>query len=332
MLDALQGDDRRPRPGRLHRRRRHGGARHHRSTPRYDKAKQTLRLATDRPHVAAPGDPGLPQGRHGLDPRRLRRLARQDPDGRGVQQGADPQDGPDPRPPLPAAAARAHPGGARSTPRVVITHRLPLDDAPDALRDLPATSRTTASRSCSTPARSGPGAATATGGTATTSAATAGCKGEPALRARRGHWPAYPGGRRRGPAFFRERGHRPAPSRGPAQGGGAGRRPARRRSVCGRRRGPLRRRPRYRLPRRASALITGGSRGLGLLIARELAAEGARLALLARDAAELDLARRELAAARRRRGPGPALRRARPRGGGVGGAPRRPSASAGSTS
>jgi NAD(P)-dependent dehydrogenase (short-subunit alcohol dehydrogenase family) len=45
-----------------------------------------------------------------------------------------------------------------------------------------------------------------------------------------------------------------------------------------------------------SVLVTGGSRGLGLLMARELAAEGARLTILARDAAELDLARRELAA------------------------------------
>jgi NAD(P)-dependent dehydrogenase (short-subunit alcohol dehydrogenase family) len=44
------------------------------------------------------------------------------------------------------------------------------------------------------------------------------------------------------------------------------------------------------------AVITGGSRGLGLLMARELAAAGARLALLARDPGELDLARRELAA------------------------------------
>lgn len=44
------------------------------------------------------------------------------------------------------------------------------------------------------------------------------------------------------------------------------------------------------------AVITGGSRGLGLLIARELAGEGARLAILARDPEELDLARRELAA------------------------------------
>src|SRR3954470_24556165 len=58
----------------------------------------------------------------------------------------------------------------------------------------------------------------------------------------------------------------------------------------------LRRRPPIPLRDRV-AVITGGSRGLGLLMARELAAEGARLAILARDPAELDLARRELAAA-----------------------------------
>lgn len=41
-------------------------------------------------------------------------------------------------------------------------------------------------------------------------------------------------------------------------------------------------------------LITGGSRGLGLLIARELAREGARLAICARDEDELEAARQEL--------------------------------------
>jgi NAD(P)-dependent dehydrogenase (short-subunit alcohol dehydrogenase family) len=41
-------------------------------------------------------------------------------------------------------------------------------------------------------------------------------------------------------------------------------------------------------------LITGGSRGLGLVIARQLAAAGARLALCARDAAELARAEAEL--------------------------------------
>jgi NAD(P)-dependent dehydrogenase (short-subunit alcohol dehydrogenase family) len=44
------------------------------------------------------------------------------------------------------------------------------------------------------------------------------------------------------------------------------------------------------------ALITGGSRGLGLVIARQLADEGARLAICARDEAELERAREQLAA------------------------------------
>ncbi len=43
-------------------------------------------------------------------------------------------------------------------------------------------------------------------------------------------------------------------------------------------------------------VITGGSRGLGLVLARELAAEGAHLALLARDPGELERARQDLEA------------------------------------
>jgi len=43
-------------------------------------------------------------------------------------------------------------------------------------------------------------------------------------------------------------------------------------------------------------VITGGSRGLGLVLARQLAAEGARLCLLARDEEELERARRHLPA------------------------------------
>ncbi len=42
------------------------------------------------------------------------------------------------------------------------------------------------------------------------------------------------------------------------------------------------------------ALVTGGSRGLGLLIAHELAAEGCKLAICARDEVELQRARKEL--------------------------------------
>jgi predicted amino acid dehydrogenase len=45
-----------------------------------------------------------------------------------------------------------------------------------------------------------------------------------------------------------------------------------------------------------TVVITGGSRGLGLVLAREFAAEGAHLVLLGRDAATLERARQELAA------------------------------------
>jgi NAD(P)-dependent dehydrogenase (short-subunit alcohol dehydrogenase family) len=43
------------------------------------------------------------------------------------------------------------------------------------------------------------------------------------------------------------------------------------------------------------ALVTGGSRGLGLLLARELAAEGCRVAICARDPGDLERARLNLA-------------------------------------
>src|SRR3954449_2169043 len=43
-----------------------------------------------------------------------------------------------------------------------------------------------------------------------------------------------------------------------------------------------------------SAVITGGSRGLGLLIARELGQQGARLTIAARDEGELERAGHDL--------------------------------------
>lgn len=52
----------------------------------------------------------------------------------------------------------------------------------------------------------------------------------------------------------------------------------------------------YRL-RGRTVLITGGSRGLGLVLARELAGEGANLVICARDEDALERARRELAEA-----------------------------------
>ena len=44
-----------------------------------------------------------------------------------------------------------------------------------------------------------------------------------------------------------------------------------------------------------TVLITGGSRGLGLVMARDFAARGARVAIVARDAAELERAREDIA-------------------------------------
>ena len=43
-----------------------------------------------------------------------------------------------------------------------------------------------------------------------------------------------------------------------------------------------------------TVLITGGSRGLGLVLAREFAREGSRLVLCARDEQELEYARMDL--------------------------------------
>ena len=42
-------------------------------------------------------------------------------------------------------------------------------------------------------------------------------------------------------------------------------------------------------------LITGGSRGLGLVMARDFASRGARIAIVARDADELERARTDIA-------------------------------------
>ena len=66
----------------------------------------------DRPGPCpARGDHVLPQGRHDLDPGRLCRDGRQDPDRRGDEQGPDLQDGPDPCSGLHQAAAREDRGG-----------------------------------------------------------------------------------------------------------------------------------------------------------------------------------------------------------------------------
>ena len=97
-LRAPDGDDQGPRPGPVHRRGRQRGAPRRRSSPRLTRRKQAMQ-AGDRPAArAARGDHVLPQGRHGLDPRRLHRHVHDKfPFGAADEQGPDHQDGPDPR-------------------------------------------------------------------------------------------------------------------------------------------------------------------------------------------------------------------------------------------
>ena len=83
----------------------------------YDRAKTSMYLATDRPHALRQAISALPQGRHGVDSRRLRRLARQVPARRRVRQGADAEDGADAHAQVHAAAAGADRARARSTRR-----------------------------------------------------------------------------------------------------------------------------------------------------------------------------------------------------------------------
>ncbi|CAA9494543.1 MAG: Threonine dehydrogenase and related Zn-dependent dehydrogenases, partial [uncultured Solirubrobacteraceae bacterium] len=99
-------DDRRPRARPLHRGRRHGGAppqpRDVRLRPRQAGGADGVRARLRR----ARGDPQLPQRRHGLDRRHLRRLHGQVPDRRHRQQVADDQERAVPRAALPAAVAQ----------------------------------------------------------------------------------------------------------------------------------------------------------------------------------------------------------------------------------
>ena len=122
----------------------------------YTTIETRLRQGQDEPvhgnRAAAPhsaSDPVLPQGRHRLDPRRVRRAGRQDPARRADEQRPDDQDRPDARAQVRAAAARLRP---------------PRPDRPELRRHAPhaaeprrrtrtrssARSRTAASRSCST--------------------------------------------------------------------------------------------------------------------------------------------------------------------------------------
>ena len=80
-----------------------------------DTVKAHTFLGTDRAARASPGDPRLPQGRPGLDPRRLWRVRRQVPARPLMEKGLTREDRPDPRPEIHQAAARDDRARARST-------------------------------------------------------------------------------------------------------------------------------------------------------------------------------------------------------------------------
>jgi hypothetical protein len=112
----------------------------------YDRAKQAD--AGDRPAArAARGDPGLPQGRHGLDPRRLRRLLDKLPMGAAFNKALTLKMGQTHVHRYLRTRCSSGSSAGEIDPSFVITHR-----CPSRTRRTPttssATSRTTASRSC----------------------------------------------------------------------------------------------------------------------------------------------------------------------------------------
>ena len=83
----------------------------------YDRVKTATYLATDRPHALRQAIAACRKGGTVSIPGVYGGWLDKFPLGRGVRQGADPQDGTDPHAQVPAAAARARSSAARSTPR-----------------------------------------------------------------------------------------------------------------------------------------------------------------------------------------------------------------------
>ena len=152
VQEALQRADRRPRPRRVHRRRRHGGAPRHgaavrlrpgeagarcsRPTGRTRCARRSWRAATAASSRSSASTAGF------ID---------KFPMGAVMNRSLTHPDRAVPRAALHAAAARADPARARSTRASSSRHRLPLDEAPHGYEIVPRTSRTTARRSVLTP-------------------------------------------------------------------------------------------------------------------------------------------------------------------------------------
>ena len=128
VLEELREFTRRQGPGRVHRGRRHGGARH-RPAVRL-RPRQAGAAPGDRPRQrAAGGDHGRAQGRHAVDRRRLRA------DGQVPARGPDEQGHHDPdraaaRPALHAADARPRAQRASSTRRSWSPTGCRLEEAP----------------------------------------------------------------------------------------------------------------------------------------------------------------------------------------------------------
>ena len=96
----------------------------------YDTVKTNLLHGDGSATGAASGDPGVPQRRHRVGRRRLRRVHRQVPDGRDREPLADHPLGPDAT--CSATCVRCSSGSSNGEidPSFVISHRLPLRDAP----------------------------------------------------------------------------------------------------------------------------------------------------------------------------------------------------------
>ena len=121
-------------------------AHHHGAVYAYDRVKQAMRQETERPFALREAIMSVPQRRHRLDHRRLRRTDGQVPDRRADEQGHHDPDGPVPRAPLHAAAAAAD-HGRRDRPDVHHHAHVCRSATRRRATTSSRTSRTTASRS-----------------------------------------------------------------------------------------------------------------------------------------------------------------------------------------
>ena len=95
------------------------------------RSSRSLRLETDRPIVLRQCHPGLPQGRHGIHPRRLRRLLDKIPFGAAFGKGLTFKMGQTHMHTLHEAAARPHREGRHRSQLHHLAPRLSTIDVPE---------------------------------------------------------------------------------------------------------------------------------------------------------------------------------------------------------